>query len=683
MRRVSFALMAFTLASILTLTAPGPASGKSRYDKVLRTPEGRAKLAALAKVEDADTIDAQALKRFLSDKEPLIRLRCAEALGRIGDPNGVPLLVKLVRDKDPRVAETAVYALGLIGDESVLDPLASCLVEQPVPIKARALEALGRTDKKRAGSIIVPYLRNFTGSIRAQAALALAISGDSASAGECEILIYDPDPHVIACAAYAIGKLGFKQGAELLVPLLTNKSAEVRVRAAEALGRLKDDKSASAIAPLTKDADRWVAIKAAEALSRIASGKGRRALEELLASNDDYLKTIALQGLAAIGDGGSFDAIRPLLDAPSPMVRRAALGAAAASGRDRSREFLLKAARSQTIPERSTALELLGTLSNAEDLPLLAQTLFLKGELLLREGAATGLGNWKRPDDLTRRANMLAGESGVKSPLEILIGAVDGPDPVVASIAAESIGKVGPIDAMSDLIRIFPKHASREDGDRKVAILQAIDERSKELTPEKIAGLRLTDFLERASAEPDPRVARAAADLGKKLGMSLQAKPAPRGYRGVYPWGAPRVPLGSQTIRIETRRGPIDVLLYGDDAPNAVESLLYLAKKGFFKGLTFHRIVPGFVIQGGCPRGDGWGDAGYFLKNEINLHRYVRGTVGMADSGKDTAGSQFFITHTPQPHLNGRYTIVGRVTKGMDVVDAIEEGDTFDIKVIK
>jgi peptidyl-prolyl cis-trans isomerase B (cyclophilin B) len=151
----------------------------------------------------------------------------------------------------------------------------------------------------------------------------------------------------------------------------------------------------------------------------------------------------------------------------------------------------------------------------------------------------------------------------------------------------------------------------------------------------------------------------------------------------MYPWGAPALPLGEKKIIVSTSRGDIEIRLFGDDAPNAVESILHLAEKGFYNGLTFHRIVPGFVIQGGCPRGDGWGDGGYLLRNETTMYRYERGTVGMADSGKDTAGSQFFITHTPQPHLNGRYTIVGKVTRGMEVVDAIEEGDAFTVAIIE
>ena len=104
-------------------------------------------------------------------------------------------------------------------------------------------------------------------------------------------------------------------------------------------------------------------------------------------------------------------------------------------------------------------------------------------------------------------------------------------------------------------------------------------------------------------------------------------------------------------------------------------SFVKLVRDGFYDGLIWHRVVSNFVIQGGDPRGDGWGGAGYTLRDEINTERYVRGTVGMPKAGKDTGGGQIFITHVPTPHLDGNYTIFGRVVSGMDVVDRIEVGD--------
>ena len=107
----------------------------------------------------------------------------------------------------------------------------------------------------------------------------------------------------------------------------------------------------------------------------------------------------------------------------------------------------------------------------------------------------------------------------------------------------------------------------------------------------------------------------------------------------------------------------------------ATASFVRLARRGFFNGLAFHRVVPNFVIQGGDPRGDGNGGPLYQIRCEINDVPYERGAVGMALSGKDTGGSQWFVTHAPQPHLDGGYTVFGRVTQGMPVVDRIARGD--------
>jgi cyclophilin family peptidyl-prolyl cis-trans isomerase len=113
-----------------------------------------------------------------------------------------------------------------------------------------------------------------------------------------------------------------------------------------------------------------------------------------------------------------------------------------------------------------------------------------------------------------------------------------------------------------------------------------------------------------------------------------------------------------------------------DDAPATVAQLSRLAREGFFRGLTFHRVVPDFVVQGGDPRGDGEGGPGFTLPCEVSPRAYLRGTVGMALAGKDTGGSQLFVTLSPQPHLDGRYTIIGTVVSGMEALDGMVEGES-------
>ena len=134
---------------------------------------------------------------------------------------------------------------------------------------------------------------------------------------------------------------------------------------------------------------------------------------------------------------------------------------------------------------------------------------------------------------------------------------------------------------------------------------------------------------------------------------------------------------------IQTKKGDIELELFEKDAPNTVANFVKLINEGFYDGLTFHRVIPDFVIQGGCPRGDGTGGPGYTIKCETkgNPNKHGTGALSMAHAGKDTGGSQFFITHSPQPHLDGVHTVFGKVTKGMDVVNKIQAGDVME-KVI-
>jgi cyclophilin family peptidyl-prolyl cis-trans isomerase len=135
----------------------------------------------------------------------------------------------------------------------------------------------------------------------------------------------------------------------------------------------------------------------------------------------------------------------------------------------------------------------------------------------------------------------------------------------------------------------------------------------------------------------------------------------------------------AQTARITLGNGnAIDIEFYPKDAPKTVENFVKLAKQGFYNGLKFHRVVPNFVVQGGCPKGDGTGGPGWTVPAEFNARPHVRGTVAMArGQHPDSAGSQFYICYGPTPHLDRNYTVFGQVTSGMEHVDTIKQGDTM------
>ncbi|MCS6887138.1 peptidylprolyl isomerase [Chloroflexus sp.] len=146
-------------------------------------------------------------------------------------------------------------------------------------------------------------------------------------------------------------------------------------------------------------------------------------------------------------------------------------------------------------------------------------------------------------------------------------------------------------------------------------------------------------------------------------------------------WSSPPAmqidPTKTYRVTMETTRGTIELDLYPQHAPMTVNNFVFLTREGFYDGLTFHRVIKDFVIQGGDPTGRGSGGPGYRFRDEVmgNPLTHEAGVISMANAGPNTNGSQFFITHTPQPHLNGRHTVFGRVVAGMDVVYAIQQGD--------
>ncbi|WP_411735149.1 peptidylprolyl isomerase [Paenibacillus sp. M2] len=137
------------------------------------------------------------------------------------------------------------------------------------------------------------------------------------------------------------------------------------------------------------------------------------------------------------------------------------------------------------------------------------------------------------------------------------------------------------------------------------------------------------------------------------------------------------------TIELENG-GVVHIDFLPEEAPNTVANFEKLANSGFYNGLSFHRVIPGFVAQGGCPTGNGTGGPGYTINCEVstNTTKHAKGVLSMAHAGRNTGGSQFFICYAPQPHLDGQHTVFGKVTKGMEFIDAVSQGDKMkEVKV--
>jgi len=197
----------------------------------------------------------------------------------------------------------------------------------------------------------------------------------------------------------------------------------------------------------------------------------------------------------------------------------------------------------------------------------------------------------------------------------------------------------------------------------------------REALAEALGGVEGSGSLLERIATTDPAAsvrgkARRALGSGEGRPSTPDAAPPPQASPLLE-----RTFRGDPIVVLETSKGDLTLRCLASQAPLHVAAFVDRVRAGFYDGLVWHRVVPNFVIQGGDPRGDGWGGDGTTLRDEINATRYVRGTVGMPKAGKDTGSCQIFITHLPTPHLDGNYTVFGQVESGLDVVDEIEVGD--------
>jgi cyclophilin family peptidyl-prolyl cis-trans isomerase len=345
-------------------------------------------------------------------------------------------------------------------------------------------------------------------------------------------------------------------------------------------------------------------------------------------------------------------------------VRAAAYEATADCLEGRARELLLPGLEDRSPIVVATCLRRLGESNGDETVSLLLDAASDRGDRRRRLGAVQGLA-----------------AAGDRIDLAALTALLEDRDLFVATTAAEALGERGDAAATSALMAALQKPGPRA-ADLRLASSTALG---------KLGDPRAVEILRSVLAtDDDPRIRLAARHALEEIlppEESIGLPDADEIRRDVRPVTRSTRQAGlvtrsnAEQLVLHTDRGRITIDLFGEDAPQMVESFAALADSGFFEKLTFHRVVGDFVIQGGDPTGTGWGDAGYTLRSEWNPRRYQRGTVGIAHSGKDTGSCQLFITQSPQPHLDARYTIWGEVVSGMEVVDRIRRGDTFRAEV--
>jgi cyclophilin family peptidyl-prolyl cis-trans isomerase/HEAT repeat protein len=632
----------------------------------------------ILQMEDRREYDAALVDWGIHHPNPLHRARMALALGRIGphtfiDANGngardegerqagVAQLVTLVSDSDANVRATAAFALGQIGDPTSVDALLQFAADADGDVAGEAVEALS----KLAAKVPLPRYAAFASTqmpegIRARAIRFLfRFKSDEASAIAADALA-SPSPRIREEATYDLARRTYAPARPRLELLVNDPNPQTRANVMSALGRIGSAQSITLLIDALRDPHPWVRTNAVVAIGRLAA-KDRKVIERPLMVQD------ALRVLE-------------LLDDPDPGVRATSIDALGyySVHSDPARRRLLDIAANGSRWDRELAAGAIAR--NLGDEKLLPADLSGWAKVRVLE-AATAISEAVRqryahdPDPLVRaQALATIADDHVDANLPLIRAGLDDADVIVRGYAIGRYSKSNDANKLATLQGAEQRARSDKQNDARLAAIGSIAEIDYPEREKVLRGLL---------ADRDPIVRRVAADaIEQKL-----KKPRPQytplpvvrpDYAQIVEWS--RQP---HTATIHMTRGNIQIALLTQDAPVTTWNFAQLARAKYFDNSSFMRVVPNFVIQGGDPRNDMEGGPGFSIRDEINLQKYTRAAVGMALSGPDTGGSQFFITHSPQPHLDGGYTIFGRVTAGMSaVVDQTERGDKVETIVI-
>jgi len=651
-----------TIAILISMSSLLSAEPKSRYNSLLATPSGRDTLLNIAAWEDGRITGEGKLFSYLKSVNPLVRLRAVEAIGRIQDASDVRHLLPMLGDEDERVVLETVFALGQIGSERAVKPLIELQKKASPDVLVETAGALGKIGGDEAREALVELLRNFHSAVRRSAALAMARLQDEESTNTLLIATHDNDAGVVWRAVYGLRETSSNRITTTVLPLLKHEDPLVRSYAARTLSKDNSKRVVNDLAKTLGDEDWHVTVAAAVALGEIGNKDAANALGQVVYKHSSHhARKAAVTALGKIADQAGADfVIQALLD-KSTGVRIEALKAIAAISKDKSELFLQQGLEDGSRLVRAAALESFGLAGIKKRIDFLVEEARKNPDPMMRSAAVRALSHFD-PDRVGG----------------ILVEKLSDEDWVVSAESATAIRECEYKAAVPQLIEIYKQRTNREEGNIRIEILRTL---------KAFQTGEIRELADELFDDNDRRIRELAVDIFEELGIDhVEVRPDRFFYERAYDPVRRRslsLPLGQRRAVIQCDHGDILLELFGDDAVQTVANFIALATDGFYDGLTFHRVVPNFVVQGGCPRGDGWGDAGYYIRSEFNRHTYGIGIMGIAHDGKDTGGSQFFITHSPQRHLDGRYTIFGKVIEGMDVVDQIDQGDEFKVRILE
>ncbi len=644
------------------------------------------KFARILRAADRRVVDED-LRSLLADPDTAVRAKAVLALGQIAEPSSLPDLEKAAADPTAETRTSAAFALGLLADVSAQEVLARLAGDPSAKVRATAAEALGRLHDAGATSSVLALLDDSDVSVRAAAAIASWKFADPEPFVEALLKhLSSEDSGVRFASAYALARLASagtapaSSGAivgrlseasltrtrEALTARVADTEPEVRMQVARGLANPRGGAELAAVGTLSKDRDSGVRVNAVRSLG-YPGMPIKPYLDRAVADRHQGVAHAAIDAVGKIGGAPAEETLTEIL----PKLEKGWLQEAALS------------ALARVVPS---------------EIPGLVSGLLMNPDPVMRASAAALIAGQKDPGAFAAATTMLGDPEPrvqvVAIPIvadqdrpvvELLAAVVASPDPVVRAAVADAVGGrfVTPHpavetreDLFAELERVWAASTADTLPDARLSVVDAVakagnDDRTK-------------SALNRALADPDIIVRRRAAarfkdvcgeDRSQDVGAASDRPLSD--YESIV-----RFSLVPHTAVITMRRpgsqtGQFTVALDAQAAPIAAWNFSQLAGRKFFDGARLHRVVPNFVVQDGDPRGDGFGGPGYSIRDEFNPLAFSAGVLGMASDGKDTAGSQWFITLSAQPHLDGRYTSFGHVLQGLGAIVAqMRPGDT-------
>lgn len=614
----------------------------------------------LMSMQEQGQIDSMIMAGALASSDNKNRIMAARTCGIVRDMRFTGPLLEFANDDNVNLRLTAIFALGETGDTSVVNELLKLAGYQDTITALAAIEAIGKIGE----NVNFPSGADSDGRVIAEKALAIWRMNRLESLGDLKKWV-DMNGLARYAAVYAMFRMAPDSCADDFLDVYASGSGdddfmldETRGIAARGLAAAGD--SAGLLDIFDKhynDQGKSGKIEIIRGMGNLKIGSDR--LEKLLLITEDngILREIILS-IGGIGDKSSLKTIEEYLEHQSLQVRLAAISALPKISEQSSPSILSRYLADHQWQIRAEVAGAFGEVGSRT------------AEKRLRQMLTDN-------DDRVRAAVIQAlGKFPVRRNLDLIRAALFGSnDPVVRSVAADVLGSTGESKALELLTEASGKIDSSENIDYCRSLVAALGNYVDTTESGHRAIAAIMPFMNhhnrivrQDAAAALKEFAPADFDSGKfDIVLDRKNFDFMMGLRNEKP-----------AARISTSRGDIIVELDPWNAPRTVANFIRLANRKFYDGLTFHRVVQDFVVQGGCPRGDGWGGPEYTIREEINPRRFEKGTIGMATSGRDTGGSQFFICLSSQPHLDGRYTAFGQVAEGLATLYNVEMGDTIN-----